>query len=145
LGKTFQKGDRIVLFMCPDGFNTQNNRVEVTFDPGANGNVRQIFFMHKYLNIQTEIKYANGYGDFAGIQFMSFYSASCESTILCIEDIHTQHQYLDLDFNDIIFTVSDNLEHKPVKGYDPPQWAVGERENNPGILEILPTEDLLGK
>ena len=145
LGKTFQKGDRIVLFMCPDGFNSQNNRVEVTFDPGANGNVRQIFFMHKYLNIQTEIKYANGYGDFAGIQFMSFYSASCESTILCIEDIHTQHQYLDLDFNDIIFTVSDNLEHKPVKGYDPPQWAVGERENNPGILEILPTEDLLGK
>jgi len=144
-GKTFQAGDRVVLFMCPDGFNSQNNRVEVTFDPGTNGNVKQIFFMHKYFNIQTNIRYASGYGDFAGIQFVSFYSANCESTVLCIEDIHTQHQSLDLDFNDVIFSISDNLTHDPVSGVEPPKWTVGERYDNPGQLEIILTEEHLGK
>jgi len=144
-GKTFQEGDRIVLFMCPNGFIAQNNRVEVTFDPGANGNVNQIFFMHKYLNIQTGIRFANEWGDFAGVQMMSFYSANCESMVMIIEDIHTLHKELDFDFNDIIISVTDNLEDKPVTGFIPPKWTVSEKHDNPGFLEIMLTEEFLNK
>ena len=143
IGKTFHEGDRVVLFMCPDGFSPQNNRVEVTFNPGNNGNVKQIFFMHKYFNKQTGIKYAAAYGDFAGVQIPTFYSASCESMVLCIEDIHTQNPSLDMDFNDIIFSVSDNLDHTPVTSFELPQWTVGERYDNPGELEIVPTDEHL--
>ena len=138
--KTFKAGTRVVLFMCPDGWSPQNNRVEVTFNTGT---YKQIFFMHKGFNKETNIPYASGYGNFAGVQFMSFYSADCNSMVLTVEDIHIQHQYSDVDFNDVIFSVSDNLTHGKIMNFKSPKWAVGEKiDGNEGLV-ILPTEDIL--
>jgi len=144
--KTFNAGDRVVLFMCPDSYNTSTKEVEIYFNSTSPTNTsttttkdKQLFFMHKYLNKETGVKYGSGYGDFAGCQMMSFYASDCQSMVITIEDIHTQHQYLDYDFNDIILTVSDNPNGFQVQGFKPPQWAIG---NNGGVLKIVPTEDL---
>ena len=138
--KTFKAGTRVVLFMCPDGWSSQNNRVEVTFSAGT---TKQIFFMHKGLNKETKIPYATAYDKFAGVQMNSFYSADCNSMVLCIEDWHMKGT--DVDFNDIIFAVSDNLIHGKISSFKAPKWAVGERiEDNEGLV-ILPTEDVLNK
>jgi len=138
--KTFKAGTRVVLFMCPNGWRPQNNRVEVTFTTGTTD---QIFFMHKGFNKATNIPYARAYGDFAGVQMMSFYSADCNSMALCIEDWHMNGT--DVDFNDIIFSLSDNLVHEKVTGFEAPKWAVGERIEGKEGLVIVPTEDILKK
>ena len=136
--KTFKAGTRVVLFMCPDGWSSQNNRVEVTFSTGA---TKQIFFMHKAFNIETRIPYATNYGKFAGVQIQSFYAADCNSIALCIEDWHMRGT--DVDFNDIIFSITDNLKYEKVTSFAPPKWAVGEKiEGNEGLV-LLPTEDIL--
>ena len=138
--KTFKAGTRVVLFMCPDGWSAQNNRVEVTF---TSGTTKQIFFMHKGFNQETKIPYSSDYGKFAGVQMNSFYSADCNSMALCIEDWHIKGT--DVDFNDIIFSLSDNLVHEKVTSFVAPKWAVGERiEENAGLI-IVPTEDVLKK
>jgi len=142
--KTFKAGSRVVLFMCPDGWSPQNNRVEVTFNPGT---YHQIFFMHKGFNKETKIPYAPGYGKFAGVQINSFYSLECNSVVLCIEDWHTYWgtNTPDVDYNDIIFSVSDNLTHDKVTGFKLPKWAVGENvegHESEGLI-ILPTADIL--
>ena len=139
-GRTFKKGERVVLFMCPDGFIPQNDHVMVTFNPGNNGNVNQIFFMHRHFNLQTGIRYANAYGDFRGVQMMSFLSSDCGSMVVCIEDIHTQHVHLDTDFNDIIISISDNKDNYQVSRFELPKWTVGIID---GKLDIILTEDFL--
>ena len=137
-GKKFKAGTRVVLFMCPDGWSAQNNRVEVTFTTGT---TKQIFFMHKGFNKETKIPYASLYGDFAGVQMNSFYSADCNSMALCIEDWHISGT--DVDFNDIIFSVSDNLVHGKVTSFKAPEWAVGERIPGYSGLVIIPSADIL--
>jgi len=124
--------------MCPDGWSAQNNRVEVIFTTGT---TKQIFFMHKGFNKETKIPYAKEYGDFAGVQMNSFYSADCNSMALCIEDWHMSGT--DVDFNDIIFSVSDNLIHNKVTSFKAPEWAVGERIGGNTGLVIIPTEVIL--
>ena len=141
--KTFNIGDRVVLFMCPNSYNPTTKQVEVTFNPRAAGNVKQIFFMHKYFNTQTGIKFNPALLDFAGCQMMTFYAASCESMVFCVEDIHGVDQYADLDFNDIIFTITDNVEGKAASSFTPPKWAIGENINDGTELEILTTDCLL--
>jgi len=141
--KTFNNGDRVVLFMCPDSYNPTTKQVVVTFNPGAAGNVKQIVFMHKYFNARTGIKFNPALGDFAGCQMMTFYAASCESMVFCIEDIHGAHQYADLDFNDLIFTISDNISGNAASSFTPPKWAIGENINGGTGLEILTTDCLL--
>jgi len=138
--KIFKPGTRVVLFMCPNGWSAQNNRVEVTFTTGT---TKQIFFMHKGLNKSTNIPYAAAYGKFAGAQINTFYSADCNSIVLCIEDYHMQGT--DVDFNDVILSVSDNLKNEKVTGFVAPKWAVGERIDDSGELVIIPTEDLFNK
>ena len=140
VGKKFKAGDRIVLFMCPDGWSSQNNNVEVTFSAGGQ---KQIFFMHKYFNEVTKIPYAASYGDFKNVQMNSFYSADCKSMALCIEDWHVTGT--DVDFNDIIFAISDNITHREVTSFVPPVWAVGERIEGQSGLVIMKTEDLFLK
>jgi hypothetical protein len=139
-GKTFKAGTRVVLFMCPDGWSSQNNRVEVTFNTGT---TKQIFFMHKGFNKETKIPYASAYGKFEGVQMNSFYSADCNSMALCIEDWHIKGT--DVDFNDIIFSISDNLNHEKITGFKAPKWAVGEKIEGSAGLVIVPTEDVLNK
>ena len=141
-GKKFKPGERVVLFMCPDGWIPQNNRVEVTFSAGT---TNQIFFMHKYFNEETKIPYSSAYNkgndSFAGVQINSFYSADCKSMVLCIEDWHMDGT--DVDFNDIIFSLSDNLINAEITSFNVPVWAIGKKVN--GELEILPSKDILGK
>ena len=139
-GKKFKTGDRIVIFMCPDGWNSQNNRVEVTFDAGTS---KQIFFMHKYFNEITNIPYATSYGDFNNVQMNSFYSADCRSMALCIEDWHITGT--DVDFNDIIFSISDNLSHQEVSSFELPVWTIGEKIEGHSELNIVRTDEILKK
>jgi len=76
---------------------------------------------------------------------MSFYSANCNSVVLSIEDVHVQHSYLDFDYNDIIFTVSDIKSFELVTGFELPKWTVEEKHDNPGFLEIMLTEEFLNR
>ena len=141
-GKTFKSGERVVLFMCPDGWSSQNNRVEVTF---TRGTTKQIFFMHQYfnspagLNINYSNLYSSGSDSFAGVQMNSFYAADCKSMVLCIEDYHAQGS--DVDFNDIIFSISDNLDYHEITSFIAPKWAVERKEN--GELVIFESKDIL--
>ena len=141
-GKTFKPGERVVLFMCPNGWSSQNNWVEVTF---TRGTTKQIFFMHQYfnssagLNISYSPLYSSGSNSFAGVQMNSFYSADCRSMVLMVEDYHAQGS--DVDFNDIIFSITDNLNNEEIKSFVPPIWAVGKKEN--GELSIFPSDDIL--
>ena len=99
--------------------------------------------MHQYFNITTNIPYSTAYrkgsDTFAGVQINSFYSADCKSMVLCIEDWHATGT--DVDFNDIIFSVSDNLINSEVTNFVVPMWAVGKKDN--GELEIMPSSDIL--
>jgi hypothetical protein len=99
--------------------------------------------MHKGFNKSTNIPYASNYGKFAGAQINSFYSADCNSIVLCIEDWHMQGT--DVDFNDVILSVSDNRDNAKVKGFVVPKWAVGEQIEGENGLVIIPTVDLLKK
>jgi len=135
-GTLFSKGERVVLFMCPDGWSAQNNRVQVTFSKGT---TNQIFFMHKYFNQILGIPYSSLYEDFKFCQINSFYSGDCRNMVLCIEDWHMVGT--DVDFNDIIFAVSDNLQGDPVSRFVAPKWAVGAKEE--GNPEIVLTENIL--
>ena len=99
--------------------------------------------MHKGFNKSTNIPYAAGYGKFAGAQINTFYSADCNSIVLCIEDWHMQGA--DVDFNDVILSVSDNLKNEKVTGFVAPKWAVGEQIEGENGLVIIPTEDLFNK
>ena len=136
-GKTFNKGDKVVIFMVPDGWNAQNNRVQVTFSAST----QQLFFMHKGFNEKSKVTYASNYGKFAGCQIASFYTGDCMSMVLCIEDIANGS---DLDFNDIIFAVSDNIAGTKVTGFIAPKYAIFEKESG-GVkdLEIIETKDIL--
>jgi len=138
-GITFKPGERVVLFMCPDGFSTQNNYVEVTYDAGS---YDQIFFMHKYFNIATHINispiYNNGSDSFGGVQFNSFYSADCKSMVLLVED--WLENDTDADFNDIILSISDNIEEKDIASFVIPYWTVGTDEGKD--LIIFPSSDI---
>jgi len=142
-GKSFKPGERVVLFMCPDGWSSQNNSVEVTF---TNGTTKQIFFMHPYfnssagLNIRYSALYSSGNDSFAGAQMNSFYSADCRSMVLLVEDYHAQGS--DVDFNDIIFSITDNLRNEEIRSFVPPVWAVG-KDKDSGELLILPIEEVL--
>ena len=137
-GTLFNKGDRVVLFMCPDGWSAQNNRVQVTFSKGT---TKQIFFMHKYFNQKLDIPYSSLYEDFKYCQMNSFYSGDCRNMVLCIEDWHMNGT--DADFNDIIFAVSDNLKGDPISRFVAPKWAVGAK--NDGNPEIVLTEDIFNQ
>ena len=133
----FNKGDKVVIFMVPDGWSAQNNRVQVTFKAST----KQLFFMHKGFNTKSQITFASNYGKFAGCQIASFYTGDCMSMILCIEDIANGS---DLDFNDIIFAVSDNTAGGRVTGFIAPKYTIFEDEPG-GIqnLRIIPTAEVL--
>ena len=140
-GRIFQPGERVVLFMCPDGWKPQNNRVEVTYTSNI---YYQINFMHKYFNKVTNINYSPIYSagsdSFAGVQFNSFYSADCKSMVLLIEDNHSANS--DVDFNDVILSITDNRDGEAIKSFVAPKWAVGKDKDN-GDLYILPIEKIL--
>ena len=143
LGQKFNAGDRVVIFMCPDSWKSQNNRVEVQFTENNND---QIFFMHKYFNEITKIRYHSNFGDFKGQQVNSFYSADCSSLVLMIEDCHwqwstTASSASDCDFNDVIFSLSDNLTNDKVTSFEVPYWAVGRKTDNPDQLIIFESSE----
>jgi hypothetical protein len=149
-GTKFMPGDRIVLFVSPHSYIPQNNHAEVSFNCKT---FKQIFFMHKHFNIASEIPYheSPNYGDFAGCQFMSFFSADCKSMVIHLEDWHARgivenmgHNGSDVDFNDHIFTILDNLDGISVNSFKLPYWTIGVNpdDNKPFIEE---TEEFLKK
>jgi hypothetical protein len=97
--------------------------------------------MHKYFNRQTGVKYDNIFSQFAGQQMNGFYSADCKSMVFCVEDNHNAGS--DCDFNDIIFSVSDNMLNHEVTKFKPPYWAVGKKDD--GTLEIFETSKLFDR
>jgi len=62
--------------------------------------------------------------------------------VVCIEDFHEQGS--DVDFNDIIFSITDNENAQEISRFVPPKWAIGKKMED-GSLIIEETKDLLEK
>ena len=141
----FNVGDRVVFFLSPDGY--QNNRPEVTIT--ATTGTKQIFFMHKGINKATIVNgsnvtnYSAKYGAFAGVQFMSFFSGDCRSMVVCVEDWHrgSGSSDTDCDFNDIIFSITDNIDNVESTSFERPPLTVGKKTGSDDV-EIFNTSDL---
>jgi len=119
----FNAGDRVVLFMAPNGWRPQSDNVEVFF--GTSSGTFQLFFTHKGINanIRTSFdNWDNKFGNFKYIAHNSFYSADCRSLVLFFEDDYGRGS--DLDYNDAIFTISDNVEDKEVANFKLPKYTV---------------------
>ena len=102
--RTFNAGDKVVLFMVPDGWRSQNNRVEVTFGAGA---WDQIFFTHQGINLSSGVSYYRTYReDFRGIQHNAFTAEECNSIVMFFEDNHNSS---DTDYNDVVIAITDNV------------------------------------
>ena len=102
----FGAGDRVVLFIIPDGWVSQNSRVEFT----TNQYNRPIF-TDKELNISILKNFVGNYygkDSFKGIQYNSFYSEECNSLVFFFEDLFDRASYSDLDYNDMVFAITDN-------------------------------------
>ena len=131
----FNRGDKVVIFMVPNGWTAQNNRVQKN---ATTANKAGIFFMHKDFNEAEGIIYGSNYGDYKYCQIATFYSADCRSLVLCIEDIANGS---DCDFNDIIFSISDNTSGERVTKFKAPKYAVGQEVDEDG--NYLSTPDKL--
>jgi hypothetical protein len=112
----FKKGDKVVLFLVPNGWVSQNNRVQISFSSW-----NQIFFTHAGLNKGTSVGYNSAYRDFTGIQYNTFYSADCKSIVLFFEDNHSTS---DVDYNDIIFSISDNGNGEQITDIELPKYTI---------------------
>jgi hypothetical protein len=124
--RKFNAGERVVLFMVPDGWSSQNNHVVLSF-----GGWNQIFFTHKGINLATGVPYGKAFGNFKGIQYNTFYAADCNSMVLFFEDNHNEGS--DIDFNDIIFSVSDNIEANEITNFVLPKNVVVMVDGKPEI------------
>ncbi len=104
----FEAGDRVVMFIIPDGWVSQNSRVEFRTDQ-----YNRPVFIDKDLNLSTLKRFVGNYygkDDFKGIQYNSFYSEECNSLVLFFEDLFDRANYTDMDFNDMVFAITDNPE-----------------------------------
>jgi hypothetical protein len=118
--KKFKKGDRVVLFMVPNGWNAQSAKVNVKFD-NKDSSHPQIFFMDKEINRQTNVPFGAGYpAAYKGILHNLFYSTSCHNLVMIIEDTAGAS---DLDYNDIVFTISDGTDL--TSNLEQPRFKVG--------------------
>ncbi|GHT21656.1 hypothetical protein FACS189430_02080 [Bacteroidia bacterium] len=125
----FRKGDKVIMFMVPNGWNAQNDRVEVKFD-NKDGNYPQIFFMNKELNRKTNPNIGLGHPDnFKGIQHNIFYSTSCHNLVMIIED---KIDWADLDYNDFVFTISDGTNE--TSNLKKPHFQVGLDESGDLVI-----------
>ena len=132
--RTFKAGDKVVLFMVPNGWNAQNDRVEVSFSAGS---WNQVFFMHKYFNLESEVKYLPyegfpAWGDYAGVQYNTFYDMECMTMVMFFEDNHSSS---DTDYNDVIISISDNINGEPITNFVLPKYAIDVPGN---IFELFP-------
>jgi hypothetical protein len=97
--------------------------------------------MYKDFNSSSGIIYSNSFNrvGFGNVQFQSFYSSDCSSIVFCVEDQHHFNNnstfVTDLDFNDVIFSISDNKDGGPVTKVVLPVWSVGQKigESAPSI------------
>ncbi len=121
----FEAGDRIVMFIVPDGWVSQNSRVEFN----TNQYNRPVF-LDKDLNISTLKNFVGNYygkDDFKGIQYNSFYSEECNSLVLFFEDLFDRANYTDMDYNDMVFAITDNPEiNVPIKSLRLPAYTLDE-------------------
>jgi len=127
--RKYNSGDRIVLFMVPEGWKSQNNNVEVLFTPS--GGTSQLFFTHKGLNSLTNVPFDNKFANFKGIGYNTFYSVDCKSMVMFFEDDYLRGS--DLDYNDLIFTISDNIDSKDVINFKLPKYRVSSENGTPKI------------
>ena len=125
----FNAGDRVVLFMSPEGWSPQNNSVKLSFS-GYN----QVFFTHAGINLATNIPYHTSYGDFKGVQHNTYLSADCRSMVFFIEDKHSLTG-ADTDYNDVIFSISDNILDKNIENLVAPKYAIKTVDGKPVIFE----------
>ena len=103
--RKFNAGDKVVLFMAPDSWNSQNDRVEINFTAGA---YDQIFFTNQHFNLFTRVTYSNTFRqDFRGIQHNAFTAEECNSIVMFFEDNHNSS---DTDYNDVIVSITDNTK-----------------------------------
>jgi hypothetical protein len=117
-----------------DGWSSQNNRVEVSL---REGNWNQVFSTHCGINKGTKVSYGNTYhNDFKGIQHNAFYSADCSSIVMFFEDNHSSG---DVDYNDIVFSITDNKDKVEISKITPPKYAIVEEGGGP-VLKL--TSDL---
>jgi len=135
--REFKAGDRVIIFMCPDGYSSQNQKTIVKWT----GTTKRTFFMHKWINQQLGITYDSGYGTndkdtYKYCQIATFFTADCQNTVLCIEDIANGSDH---DFNDIIFSIADNPTGDAVTRFTAPKYTVG-KDN--GKMFIAETENL---
>ncbi|MDR2038158.1 MAG: DUF4114 domain-containing protein [Bacteroidales bacterium] len=124
----FKKGDRVVFFLVQNGWVSQNNRVEISSSAWA-----QPIFMDHDINksnpgLWNYAQIGNAAPDnFKAIQHNTFYSEACKSVVLFFEDKYTG---TDLDYNDIIFSISDdiieNSEQGDVLKIKKPKYTVDE-------------------
>ncbi len=127
--KKFNAGDRIVLFIAPDSWSSQNNQVEVSF-----GSYNQIFFTHAGINLSSGIKYHSNYGTFKGVQYNTFYSVDCKSIVMFFEDKHSSSP-VDTDFNDCFFSITDNTTGNDAVNISLPKYAISVETGDPKIME----------
>ncbi len=113
----FKKGDKVVLFIAPNSWVAQNSRVEVRYS-----GTLQLFFTHPGLNKATGVSYgANYHQNFVGVQHNAFYSGDCKSIVMFFEDNHYSG---DVDYNDIVFSISDNTLGNDLSFINRPKHAL---------------------
>jgi hypothetical protein len=118
---TFNAGDRVVLFVVPNGWSSQNDRVEYYYED-------EMFFTHTGLNLDKDTgvgEFPPQFGDFTG-QYNTFFSADCKSIVVFFEDNHNADS--DTDYNDMIFSITDNLTGDDIINLVLPKWAIGLSE-----------------
>jgi hypothetical protein len=133
---SFNKGDRVVLFLVPNGWKSQNSTIELETVYG------QTIFMDYDMNRNNvnfmNLAAGNAYNkpniapdDFKGVQLNSFYSEACKSIVLFFEDIYNFNS--DMDFNDVIFAIYDDTITDPnrteILKIKKPKYTVDEEEN----------------
>ena len=127
--RKFNAGDKVVFFMVPNGWNAQNNRVEVEFRAGA---WNQVFFTHQYFNTTTGVQYSNTFrSDFRGIQHNTFVSTECNTIVMFFEDNHSSS---DTDYNDVIVSISDNITGDLNTKIKLPKYTIGVGDNGRPVL-----------
>ncbi|MDR2037526.1 MAG: DUF4114 domain-containing protein [Bacteroidales bacterium] len=100
----FNQGDRIVLFLAPNSWNSQNGWVNYT----NKGYTMPVFTDWK-IN-QNDPNYSCDYNNnFSGIPYNTFYSVDCKSIVLFFEDKSTGS---DKDYNDMIFSVMSQIDEE---------------------------------
>ena len=120
----FNVGDRVVLFVVPNGWSAQNNRVEYYYED-------HMFFMHRWFNSVTKVPFSPQFGDFKG-QFNTFYSADCKTIVLFFEDNHNLSS--DTDFNDVIFSLTDNRNGEHISSIILPKYTIGADDYGRAVI-----------